>query len=248
MSIPNWWPTVEKSIGQKVRQLTIDLNTDFKNLDVKKILQKKNPYLYSVCTAGDPSLYAEMVLDAYLSSSYETKIGSLLEEIAILICKHAKGGIKSSATGLDLEYIENNERKIIEVKSGSNWGNSDQRKALINNFKKAQKTLKQNDSKMKICCIEGICYGRSKIIYTGTHYKYVGYEFWKEISGWKSTAEYVIFTISRYAKSGVKLDKKEAIGKILTILKDEGIIKYNKIVWEELLSLTNKPPKKVRNN
>ena len=70
-----------------------------------------------------------MVIGAYLSSSEETIFGGVLEKIAILICKHAKGGRKSSAEGIDLEYESNGERTIMQIKSGTNWGNSSQHKA-----------------------------------------------------------------------------------------------------------------------
>src|SRR3989338_10336403 len=79
-----------------------------KGLDLKKVLRKKNPYLFK---AKNLTLAADLVkdiLDAYLSSSEEKIFGDFLEELAIFIANMKYGGRKSPATGIDLEFMKDN--------------------------------------------------------------------------------------------------------------------------------------------
>ena len=86
---------------------------------------------------NDTEQFATSSLDAFLSSSEETMFGTLVEQCAVVICRHGKGGMKSTAEGIDIEYVENGARTIIQVKSGKHWGNSSQRKKMKEYFTKA---------------------------------------------------------------------------------------------------------------
>ncbi len=91
------------------------------------------------------------ILDAHLSSQEEGIFGGLLEELAIFICQRAYGGIKSSAEGIDLEFIDDGVRYIISVKSDPNWGNSSQIAKMKDHFRKYQKNFKHQFWKAYSC-------------------------------------------------------------------------------------------------
>ena len=74
-------------------------------------------------------------------------------------------------------------RYLISVKSGKNWGNSSQYKALRQHFADAIKVLKQSKHSGDIQPTLGICYGRSKTLNNGVYLRIAGQNFWHLLSG-----------------------------------------------------------------
>ncbi len=73
-------------------------------LKLEKLLNK-NPYLFkakNIITAGE---LIDGLLDAFLSSSEEKLFGDFLENLAVFIAEMTCGGHKSTAPGIDLEFI-----------------------------------------------------------------------------------------------------------------------------------------------
>ena len=133
------------------------------NLKLNDILKRKNPYLFkakNLVTAPD---LVKSLLDAHLSSQEEGIFGGFLEELAIFICNRIYGGRKSSAEGIDLEFEKRDAKYIIAIKSGPNWGNSQQVSRMRDNFKKAKRILRTNTSRARIVAVNGCCYGIDNI-------------------------------------------------------------------------------------
>jgi hypothetical protein len=131
-------------------------------IDLRKIIRKKNPYLFrakNMLVAND--LVASM-LDALLSSSEEKIFGDFLEALAIFISQITCQGRKSSAAGIDLEFDDADTRYLVAIKSGPNWGNSSQYQSLRTNFQRAVTVQKQARTSLKIQPVLGICYGKPK--------------------------------------------------------------------------------------
>lgn len=105
-----------------------------------------------------------------------------MENLAIYICEKAYGGRKSSSEGIDLEFDKDNKRYIVAVKSGPNWGNSQQIRRMVDNFKQATRIIKTSNSKLNVAAIEGCCYGKG-MNEKGHYAKICGQEFWTLISG-----------------------------------------------------------------
>lgn len=156
-----------------------------KALTLDTILKRKNPYLFKAKGAVTANDLIEAVLDATVSSGEETIFGNFLEKIAILVSKEAYGGKKSSTSGLDLEFQHGGKYYIVTIKSGPNWGNSDQIKKMQSNFTKAKKTLRTSGGigKAEIVAIEGCCYGKDDSPEKGDYQKLCGQRFWKLMSG-----------------------------------------------------------------
>ena len=157
--------------------------TRLEQLELEDVLKKKNPYLFRakhVVTAAD--LVSE-IMDAFLSSSEEKLFGDFLEDLAIFISEQVCGGQKSSAEGLDLEFVRENTKYLVSIKSGPNWGNSSQYKALREAFKRAKVVQRQRNSSLNIETVLGICYGRARTTFGGDFTKYTGQSFWHFLSG-----------------------------------------------------------------
>ncbi len=151
-------------------------------LQFESVIKRKNPYLFrakNIITAED---FVKTLIDAYLSSQEETLFGEFLEKLAIFVCGEAKGGYKSGIEGIDLEIAEGKTRYIITIKSGPNWGNSGQISKMKDNFTKAQKILRTQNSEINVIPINGCCYGRDNVPDKGLYFKYCGQSFWELIT------------------------------------------------------------------
>jgi hypothetical protein len=152
-------------------------------LKLKTILARKNPYLFRAKGIATSENLVRTLLDAYLSSQEEGIFGGFLESLAIFVCQHTYGGQKSSAEGIDLEFTREDVKYIVSVKSGPNWGNSQQIKRMRDNFLKTKRILGTNSRKTKVIAVNGCCYGKDNNYDKGDYLKLCGQRFWELISG-----------------------------------------------------------------
>lgn len=171
-------------IEEQIQTYHDKILTRLESLKLKDILKRKNPYLFRVKNLNTSHELVKSILDAHLSSQEEGIFGGLLEELAIFICQRAYGGIKSSAEGIDLEFIDDEVRYIISVKSGPNWGNSSQIAKMKDHFRKAKRILSTNSGKpIPVIAINGCCYGKDNKPEKNEYLKLCGENFWTKISG-----------------------------------------------------------------
>lgn len=151
-------------------------------LKLSEIILKKNPYLFRAKNILTSERFVKNLVNAYISSQEETMFGDFLEKLAIFVCEKVYGGKKSSAEGLDLEFVKDGVIYIVTVKSGTNWGNSSQIAKMKENFRKAKQRLRTNAKKMPVEAINGCCYGRVAKTDKGEYHKIAGQKFWELIS------------------------------------------------------------------
>jgi hypothetical protein len=152
-------------------------------LKLSQVLKRKNPYLFKAKYVLTADQIIRSIVDAHISSNEETIFGDWLEGLAIFINCKVYGGRKSGIEGIDLEFDNNGERNIVNIKSGPNWGNHSQLKKMVADFKTAKKTLRTSNSKLNIVAVNGCCYGRDNKPDKGDYLKYCGQRFWEFISG-----------------------------------------------------------------
>jgi hypothetical protein len=169
-------------------------------LKLTKILKRKNPYLFKAKNIHTAQDLVKSLVDAYLSSQEETIFGDFLEGLVIFINAMVYGGKKSSSEGIDLEFDKDGVRYIISIKSGPNWGNSSQINRMRENFKRATRVLRTNNSQLNVIAVNGCCYGRNRESNKGDYFKYCGQEFWKFISGNENLYTEIIKPLGQKAK------------------------------------------------
>ena len=209
-------------------------------LELKKILIRKNPYLFKAKNVLTSENLVRQLLDAHLSSQEETMFGDFLEGLAIYICGSVYDGGKSSAEGVDLEFTKADIKYIVAIKSGPNWGNSSQIARMIDNFKKAKKILNTNSSRTNIVAVNGCCYGRDNGD-KGDYLKYCGQVFWEFISGNPDLYTEIVEPLGYEAKQ-----KNEEFNKQYAILVNQFTSEFSKefcpdglIDWEKLVRLNS---------
>ena len=170
---------VEENIGTFHQKRIAGLN----DLKLKRVLSKKNPYLFKAKYVLTAQEIIKSLTDAFISSQEETIFGDWLEGLAIFINSKVYDGRKSGIPGIDLEFDNDNIRYIVAIKSGPNWANSRQLAEMKESFKTAKRTLRTGNSKMQIIAVNGCCYGRDPNPDKGDYYKYCGQKFWEFVSG-----------------------------------------------------------------
>ncbi len=157
-------------------------------LRLKSVLKRKNPYLFkakNIELAGD---LVKSIVDAFLSSQEETIFGNLLEGFAIHVSKTLDEGFKSELRGADLEFGRDGVYYVVEIKSGTNWGNSSQVGRMRDNFKAAKQLLRGRGHD-EVVAVNGCIYGKDgrplkrHADPDKQYYKYAGQDFWRFISG-----------------------------------------------------------------
>jgi hypothetical protein len=148
-------------------------------LNLSRILRQKNPYLFRAKNVTTATELVTSLMDAFLSSSEEKIFGDFLEELAIYVSEITCQGKKSRAEGIDLEFDRDSTRYLVSIKSGPNWGNSSQYRALEAAFSRAAIVQRQARHGLTIRAVLGICYGKRRDADKGTYLNYTGQSFWQ---------------------------------------------------------------------
>ena len=107
---------VMQAIAKALEEFYGVLIEKINDLDIVKIMKRKNPYLYRAKAMQSASEIVESVLSAYVSSSEETIFGNcFFEPLAIA----ASGGNKALAEGIDIMMHEEDTIYAVAVKFSS---------------------------------------------------------------------------------------------------------------------------------
>lgn len=169
------------AISKALEEFYTSLISKIDDLNIAKVMKKKNPYLYRAKAMQNASEIVESVLSAFVSSSEETIFGNcFFEPLAIAV----SGGEKALAEGIDIMLHEDNTIYAVAVKSGTAVFNADSKKRQEQNFTKASKLAQQ--AKAHYDPIIGYGYGKKKETSKGKPKMYrelAGKQFWTELTG-----------------------------------------------------------------
>ncbi|MFA5424365.1 MAG: PmeII family type II restriction endonuclease [Phycisphaerae bacterium] len=207
-------------------------------ISLNEVLKKKNPYLFrakNITLAGD---LVKDILDAFLSSSEEKLFGDFLEELAIYISSKSCNGRKSVATGIDLEFENDDVLYLVSVKSGPNWGNNAQQNRQEADFQTAVRVAKQSRHTKNVQPVLGICYGKTRTSHLRGYMKVVGQNFWYLISGNENLYTDIVEPVGYRAKQHNDKFKKQK-SKIVNLFTKEFLENFCKedgeIDWRRLV-------------
>lgn len=222
-----------------------------KQASLATISKRKNPYLFkakNIDTAGD---LARAILDAFLSSQEETIFGDLMENLAIHICHQVFSGNKAEEgkfKSVDLIFEREGKLHIVGIKSGPNWGNSDQVNTMKRNFKLARKIIRAEIGKKEIVAVNGCMYGKDnsphKINKNSelSYYKICGQLFWELISGDAQLYKKIIQPLDKEAKKRDETFKDLYTKKINEMTKDVVNLFYSEdnLDWDKVIDYVSK--------
>lgn len=151
------------------------------SLNLRRLLRNKNPYLFKAKNIRQPHELVESLLSAHLSASEEEIFGQFLERLAIFVASKTSDGVKSDRPGVDLEMTKRDVKYIVQIKSGTKWGNSSQHRRLVQELKTAVDDLNRDYPEVR--AVLGICYGKTRTtIWREFILKVVGQNFWYFLS------------------------------------------------------------------
>jgi site-specific DNA-methyltransferase (cytosine-N4-specific) len=218
-------------------------------LHLTSILKRKNPYLFkakNIELAGD---LVKGIVDAFLSSQEETIFGNLLEGFAIYVSATLFGGFKSQLKSVDLEFQRASVYYIVGIKSGTNWGNSDQINRMRDNFKAAKEKLRSEGITGEIVAVNGCIYGKDRKPFKAhadpdkAYYKYAGQVFWHFISDDDNLYREIIAPIDREARQKDENFKRAYAAKVNEMTLDftnNFMTDDNQIDWLKLIDYVSR--------
>lgn len=217
-------------------------------LNLHGVLKRKNPYLYkakNIELAGD---LVKSIVDAFLSSQEETIFGNLLEDFAIYVSRTLYGGFKSELKSVDLEFERDGVYYVVGIKSGTNWGNSDQVNRMRDNFKTAKQLLRARGH-AGVVAVNGCLYGKDRQPFKRhadpekEYYKYAGQEFWYFVSGDDNLYQEIIKPIDTEARQKDETFKRAYAAKVneMTLNFTNNFMTLdNQIDWLKLIDYVSK--------
>jgi hypothetical protein len=213
-------------------------------MSLADVLSRKNPYLLKAKNLASPDELVRSIVDAFLSSQEETMFGNKLEMFAIYVSSRLYGGSKSQLPSIDLEFAREDIYYIVGIKSGINWGNSDQVNRMKDNFKAARNFLRERGETREIVAVNGCIYGKDGKPFKEnpdpekSYYKYAGQDFWNFISGDDDLYREIIKPINEEARARDEEFKLTYDGKVNSMVREfsniflnnEGLIDWVKLV------------------
>jgi hypothetical protein len=213
-------------------------------MTLRHVLGSKNPYLLKAKNIASADELVRSIVDAFLSSQEETMFGNRLEAFAIYVSSKLCGGFKSALPSVDLEFARDGVYYIVGIKSGINWGNSDQQNRMKDNFKAAREYFRERGETRQVVAVNGCIYGKDgKPLKVSadpdkTFFKYAGQDFWKFISGDEDLYREIIKPIDEEARTRDEEYKRAYDGKVNSMVKefsnifldDAGLIDWVKLV------------------
>lgn len=222
---------------------------NLKQLNLNGVLKRKNPYLFKAKNIEVAGELVQSIVDAFLSSQEETIFGNLLEGFAIYVSKSRDHGFKSELKSVDLEFARDDVYYIVGIKSGVNWGNSDQVNKMRDNFKVAREILRGRGITNEIVAVNGCIYGKDNVPFKKhkdaekQYYKYAGQEFWSFISGDEQLYQEIIKPIDKEARQKDEAFKRAYAAKVNEMTIDftkDFMAEDNQIDWVKLVDYVSK--------
>jgi hypothetical protein len=206
---------VEKFIRKEITKFHNKKIKKIRNLSTRELING-DPFLVAMNNVNTGLCWIRQCVDRIVFASEETLRGHVYENIAKFILKlRFKEITLDSPVDIVLEGKHN--IFLIEIKSGSSWGNSSQWFALRKHFEAAEKQINLMKINKSVIKLLGICYGNSRHIERDDGIiELRGPAFWTFVSG--STNFY--FTLGKLCNSNSKLyAKKVELEKHKTILR-----------------------------
>jgi len=212
-------------------------------LELDQVLARKNPYLLKAKSLDTPLELVTELLDSHLAPQEAGIFGSVMEQVAVEVCRRKFGGRKSAVEGIDMEFDRDGTRYIVSIKSGPNWGNSSQIEKMRDYFRKAKKVLGTNTSTAtKVVAVNGCCYGSTPTEDRGDYLKLCGKNFWALISGDDQLYLGLIALIgdeSGEKNNAFDIEYQKALGRFTAEFRKNYCNPEGEILWQKVTELSS---------
>ena len=234
---------IRKFVADNIGEFHANRLALLRKLNLNKILERRNPYLCKAKNLEIAHEFVRTVTDGYLTQREVTIFGNFLEELALFVGEKLCGCQKSSTEGVDLEFTRDNCRYIVSVKSGPNWGNSNEVKRQRELFRTAKRVIRQSRhwKDKPVEAVIGCCFGRDANSDKGDYHKKCGQEFWRFLSGDDDLYVDIVAPLGHEAKS--RNDQfKDEYARILNEMTQEFSERFcvkGRIQWEAVVKFNS---------
>ena len=227
---------IVEAIATALDNFYTNLISNIDKLNIKKVMKRKNPYLFRAKAMNGAAQIIDAILAAFVSSSEETIFGNVFFEP---IATAAAQGQKALAEGVDIMVERDNTIYAIAVKSGTSVFNADSRKKQEQNFKLAQQ------AKKRFVPIVGYGYGKKKASNRGLPKFYMelaGKDFWTELTGDEEFYIKLIRFMDRLPEKYVEefdASYQKASNRLVREFTQEFCFEDGSIDWEKLVKFNS---------
>lgn len=200
---------------------------------------------YLLTAKNTPGYAAELLeafLDSYLSSREEALFEVFLRDLAVYTAEIVYAGHKSTAPGVDLEFVNNGVHYVVAIKSGPDWGNSTQNDTLEDDLENAVAQVKQLEQGVNVQPVLGICYGKTMTRYLRGYMQVAGQNFWYLVSGNRNLYTEIIGPIGYRAREHNETFATEK-GKAVNLLTKQFITRFcdsnGALDWRKLVECSS---------
>lgn len=174
-----------------------------------------------------------------------------MKNLAVHICRQVFNGKKAEEgkyRSIDLIFERDGKTYIVGIKSGPNWGNSDQVNIMKRNFKKAKALMRSLSDKKNLVAVNGCMYGKDNVPHKVnkdpdlSYYKLCGQVFWELVSGDDQLYKKLIQPLDKEAKKRDESFKELYVKKINEMTKDVVNLFYTKdnLDWDKIIDYVSK--------
>lgn len=180
---------LEKAVAERLDSFYRRRIDKLKELDLKSVLKRKNPYLFRAVGMNDAAEIVDGLLQAFVSSSDETLFGNeFFEPLAKAVAGNGFPGSEiqiSHGEGADIGIETKTQNIAIAVKSGTSVFNAQSRSRQATDFLALRKRLDKTRKHFE--AVVGYCYGRKKTRQdsASTFKEVAGQDFWEMLTGEK---------------------------------------------------------------
>lgn len=215
-----------------------------RKLDLRKILSKKNPYLYCALGINDPRKIVEAIVNAQVSSSDEGLFGdALFEPLALVL----SGGHTAPSPGVDVVCEDASTYTAYAIKSGTAVFNAQSKKKQLEEFGSLAARVRKLGKRFDP--VIGYGYGRKQQRVQAAYRELAGQALWQELSGDPECYLRIIRLLADAPPSiaaDYELARTALIDELVAELEADFCKPDGTIDWEQIVMLNSAttPPKK----
>lgn len=202
------------------------------NRSFRKIISRKNPYLYRASGVRTINELVDRALSDFTSSSTETLFGNTIDRLA----RRFPGNITSAAAGVDLAQQTDDEVDLFAIKSGPAGYNSSSMKQQIRDLLTARTVAAQGGHSVNIYI--GFAYGRKRTTMRPDGIVVLSSkDFWHKVTGdprfYRSLVDVLACTVSLY-EADLEAARQRMVSEAVAQFSDGDLVD-----WEAFLGATS---------
>jgi len=205
-------------------------------------LMVTNPYMLGITGTMLAAQIVQRFVDMAIAKRQEELVERFFADLALFVANQTFGGYKSSAHGVNFEFLDGGVHYLVSMRSGPEWGSSSQQAELAQDLKEAVSHTKESSPTTKVRPVLGICYGKAKTSKVNGYLRVEGQNFWYLISKHRGLYTEIVELMESKARKhdGAFLQERgRALNRFTKLFLDEFCTNSGAINWTKLVEFNS---------